>query len=66
MAVKIPPEVRAAMREIARAYGSRGGKKSSANMTPEERSVRAKKASEAAAKKRAEARLAREAAARDK
>ena len=40
--------------------GSRGGKKSLETMTPEERSARAKKASEAAAKKRTADRLARE------
>ena len=57
--MKIPPEVRAAMTEIARAFGRQGGKKAAKNMTPEERSARAKKASEAAAKKRTAARLER-------
>ena len=64
MDVKIPPEVRAAMTEIARAFGRQGGKKAAKNMTPEERSARAKKASEAAAKKRTAERLERERAAR--
>ena len=59
MGIKIPPEVRAAMTEIARQFGRQGGKKAAKNMTPEERSARAKKASEAAAKKRTAARLER-------
>jgi len=62
--MKIPPEVRAAMTEIARALGRQGGKKAAKNMTPEERSARAKKASEAAAKKRTAERLERERAAK--
>jgi hypothetical protein len=60
MSVKIPPEVRAAMAEIARKFGKLGGKASARNMTPEERTARAKKASDAAAKKRTADRLARE------
>ncbi len=52
MSIKIPPEVRAAMTEIARKFGRQGGKASAQNMTAEERSARAKKASLAAAKKR--------------
>ena len=64
--MKIPPEVRAAMTEIARAFGRQGGKKAAKNMTPEERSARAKKASEAAAKKRTTERLERERAAKPK
>jgi hypothetical protein len=43
------------------AMGSKGGKRSLDTMTPEERSARAKKASDAAAKKRTEKRLAAEA-----
>ena len=62
--MKIPPEVRAAMTEIARTFGRQGGKKAAKNMTPEERSARAKKASEAAARKRTAERLERERAAR--
>ena len=64
MRMKIPPEVRAAMTEIARQFGRQGGKKAAKNMTPEERSARAKKASEAAAKKRTAERLERERAAK--
>ena len=64
MAIKIPPEVRAAMTEIARTFGRQGGKKAAKNMTPEQRSARAKKASEAAAKKRTAERLKRERAAK--
>jgi hypothetical protein len=56
--IKITPEMRAAIREISRQYGSMGGKKSAANLTPKERSARAKKASLAAAKKRTAKRLA--------
>jgi hypothetical protein len=49
------------MREIGRKGGKIGGKRSLETMTPEERSVRAKKAATAAAKKRTAERLAREA-----
>ena len=64
--MKIPPEVHAAMTEIARKFGSQGGKKAAQRMTAEERSARAKKASLAAAKKRTAERLAREAQRRKK
>jgi hypothetical protein len=60
MSIKIPPEVRAAMAEIARKTGALGGKTSAKNMTAAERSARAKKASLAAAKKRTAERVARE------
>jgi hypothetical protein len=66
MSMKIPADVRAAMAEIARAYGRQGGKASAKNLTPEERSARAKKASMAAAKKRTVERVARERAAKRK
>jgi hypothetical protein len=59
MGIKISPEVRAAMTEIARKFGRKGGKAAAKNMTPAERSARAKKASEAAAKNRTAARLER-------
>ena len=62
--MKIPADVRAAMTEIARKFGRQGGKIAAGNMTPEERSARAKKASDAAARKRTAARLARERAKR--
>jgi hypothetical protein len=52
------------MREIGSKGGKIGGKRSLETMTPEARSARAKKASEAAAKKRTAARLAREGAAK--
>jgi hypothetical protein len=58
--MRIPSEVRAAMKEIARKFGRKGGKTAAQNMTPAQRSARAKKASEAAASKRTAARLARE------
>jgi hypothetical protein len=48
------------MRQVMAEMGSRGGKRSLETMSPGERSARAKKASEAAAKKRTAARLARE------
>ena len=48
------------MREMGRRGGKIGGKRSLETMTPEQRSARAKKASEAAAKKRTEERLVRE------
>jgi hypothetical protein len=48
------------MREIGRKGGKIGGKRSLETMTPEQRSARAKKASDAAAQKRAAQRLARE------
>jgi hypothetical protein len=64
MTVKIPPDVRAAMTEIARQFGKQGGKKAAKNMTPEERTARAKKAAAAAATKRTAERLERERQAR--
>ncbi len=63
--MKIPPEVRAAMTEIARMFGRQGGKTSARNMTSEERSARAKKASLVAAEQRTAKRLAREGLKRD-
>ena len=57
MAVKIPTEVLAAMKEIARKTGAQGGRTAAKNMTAEERSARAKKASMAAAAKRTAKRL---------
>lgn len=60
MGIRIPKEVRAAMAEIARKTGALGGRTAANNMTAEERSARAKKASDAAAKKRTEQRLAKE------
>jgi hypothetical protein len=48
------------IREVMAEMGSRGGKRSLETMTPEARAARAKKASEAAARKRTAARLARE------
>lgn len=50
------------IRQVMAEMGSRGGKRSLETMTPEERSARAKKASEAAARKRTAERLAREGA----
>jgi len=52
------------MAEIARKTGALGGKTAAKNMTPEERSERARKAAMAAAKKRTADRLARERAAK--
>lgn len=39
------------IREVMKAMGSKGGKKSSANMTPEQRTERARKAVQARIKK---------------
>jgi hypothetical protein len=61
MAKRMPAEVLEYLREMGKAYGSEGGKKSARNMTPQERSARAKKASLAAARKRTAERLARDA-----
>jgi hypothetical protein len=65
-AMRIPADIRAAMTEVAREFGRQGGKKSAELLTPEERSVRAKKASLAAAKKRTAERLARERASKQR
>jgi hypothetical protein len=64
MSIRIPADVKAAMAEIARKTGALGGKTAAKNMTPEERSERARKAAMAAAKKRTADRLARERAAK--
>ena len=48
------------IRQVMAEMGSRGGKRSLKTMTPEERSARAKIASQAAARKRTAQRLARE------
>jgi hypothetical protein len=58
--MRISSEVRAAMTEIARKFGRKGGKTAAQNMTHAQRSARAKKASEAAARKRTAERLERE------
>ncbi len=52
------------MRRVMAEMGSRGGKRSLETMTAAERTARAKKASEAAARKRTAERLARERAGR--
>jgi hypothetical protein len=64
--MKIPAEVGAAMAEIARRFGRQGGKTAAQNMTAEERSARAKKASKVAAEKRTAKRLAAEGLKREK
>jgi hypothetical protein len=61
MPKRMPPEVLEYLKGLGQRYGSQGGKKAAKNMTPEERSARAKKASDAAARKRTAQRLAREA-----
>ena len=61
MASKLTP---ALLRQAMAAIGSKGGKRSLSTMTAEERSARAKKASDAAAKKRTAKRLAAEAEAK--
>jgi hypothetical protein len=62
MPKRVPPEVFAYLRQMGKVYGSQGGKTAAKNMTTEEQSARAKKASMAAARKRTAKRLAREAA----
>jgi hypothetical protein len=64
MATRMPKEVAEYLRKVGQEYGKLGGKKAAKNMTPEERTARAKKASEAAARKRTADRLARERAAK--
>jgi len=59
MSVKIPAEIREAMAELARRFGSQGGKTAAKNMTPAERSARAKKAASVAAERRTAKRLAK-------
>jgi hypothetical protein len=66
MSLKIPPEVRAAIAEIARKFGRQGGKAAAQNMTSEERTARAKKAAKVAGEMRTAKRLAREGVAREK
>jgi hypothetical protein len=61
MAKQIIPQM---IRQAMAAMGSKGGKRSLETMTPEQRADRAKKASEAAAKKRTADRLTRERAAK--
>jgi hypothetical protein len=64
MAKRIPKEALEYLQGLGKKYGKLGGKTSAANMTAEERSERAKKASAAAAKKRTAERLAKEPAAK--
>jgi hypothetical protein len=63
---RMPPEVLEYRRSLGKAYGKLGGKKAAKNMTPEERSARAKKAATAAARRRTAERLARQRIKRDK
>jgi hypothetical protein len=60
MAKRMPKEVAEYLKKMGQKYGKLGGKKSLETMTAEERSARAKKASDAAAKKRTAERLERE------
>jgi hypothetical protein len=62
----MPPEVLEYLRAMGKQYGKLGGQTSAKNLTAEERSSRAKKASLAAANKRTADRLARERAKRSK
>jgi hypothetical protein len=61
MPKRMPPEVLEYLKGLGQQYGKLGGKKAAKNMTAEERAARAKKASDAAARKRTAERLAREA-----
>ena len=49
---KMPPEVLDYLQGLGKKFGSVGGKTAAKNMTAEERLARAKKASDAAARKR--------------
>ena len=60
MAKRMPAEVLEYLKRMGKKYGSQGGKRSLETMTAEERTARAKKASEAAARKRTADRMARE------
>jgi hypothetical protein len=66
MAKWMPPEVLEYLRSLGKKYGKLGGKTSAKNMTAEERTARAKKASLAAAEARTAKRLAREGLKRDR
>jgi hypothetical protein len=57
MPKRMPKEVAEYLRKLGQTYGKLGGKASAKNMTAEERSARAKKASMAAAAKRTAKRL---------
>jgi len=59
MRKRMPPEVLEYLKKMGKAYGGLGGKTAAQNMTPKQRSARAKKASLAAAKMRTAERLAR-------
>jgi hypothetical protein len=60
MAKAIPPEALEYLQSLGKKYGKLGGKTAAKNMSPEERSSRARVASLAAAKKRTAERLERE------
>lgn len=60
MSNRMPAEVLEYLKSLGKKYGKKGGKKAAENMTAEERSARAKKASMAAAVRRTEKRLAAE------
>lgn len=57
---KMPDDVLNYLRSLGKKYGKLGGQTSAKNLTAEERSARARKASLAAAKKRTAERLERE------
>ena len=64
MVKRMPKEVLEYLQKQGQHYGSVGGKTAAKNMTAKERAARAKKATDAAAKKRTAERLERERAAR--
>jgi hypothetical protein len=66
MAQKIPPEALAYLRGLGKKFGSLGGKTAAKNMTAAERLARAKKASDAATRKRRAERLGRQRANKSK
>ena len=66
MAKRIPPEVLEYLRKMGQAYGSRAGRRQRRHMTAAERKARARKVSDAAARKRTADGLARKRAAAKK
>jgi hypothetical protein len=60
MAKRMPPAVLEYLQALGKQWGKVGGRTAAQNMTPAQRSARAKKASLAAAEKRTAARLARQ------
>jgi hypothetical protein len=63
---KMPDEVLEYLRSMGKKFGKLGGKTAAKNMTPEERSARAKKAAKVAGERRTARRLVKESLASEK